>query len=156
MNTKKIISIGLLGMFVFGVGVTTVTLVEASTIKRQTQSAIKKNFHTTEKDKVEISYFKKRTMMKDETVADFLSKGYSRENIKEVYVLSLMSTEKFEDIVAVYQDEDRKIDLAIKDLKLDQEEFKKQFEKTFPKGDDTDFDRIKRTKPVWSIAPPDN
>lgn len=154
MQSKKIISLSLLGLFIFGIGATTFSLAEASPQKRQTQSAIKKNFHTSEKDKIEISYFKKRTSMKDETVANLLSKGYSRDGIKEVYVLSLMSSEKFEEVVSVYENEDRKVDLAIKDLKLDQDEFKKQFEKTFPEGDDTDFDRIKRTKPVWSIAPP--
>ena len=154
MNIKKAISLGLLGMFVFGVGATTFTLAEATPQRKP--SVIKKTYHTTKKDKVEISYFKKRTSLKEETIADFLSKGYSRNNIKEVYVLSLMSTEKFENVVAIYQDEDRKVDLAIKDLKLNQDDFKKEFNKTFPEGDDTDFDRIKRSKPVWSIASPPN
>lgn len=67
-----------------------------------------------------------------------------------------MSTEKFENVVTIYQDEDRKVDLAIKDLKLNQDDFKKEFNKTFPEGDETDFDRIKRSKPVWSIASPPN
>ena len=158
MELKKIITLGIASTFLVGLGASfyspSITEAKPFTKEKKKESITKKNYNLSQKDRVEVSYFKKRTTLTEEDIAKLLQKGFSRENIKEVYVISLLSKDKFDNIISVYQDEDRDIDLTLKDLKLDSEKYKEQFKKTFPDGDDTDFDRVVRTKPIWTVAPP--
>ena len=158
MRLNKVIALGVVTTFLVGAGasffITSTTEAKPFNNNQKKESIIKKNYNLTQKERVEVSYFKKRTTFSEEDIAKLLKKGFNRENIKEVYVLSQISTDKFDDILSVYQDEDRDIDMTLKDLKLDTDKYQEQFKKVFPDGDDTDFDRVVRSKPVWTLSPP--
>ena len=158
MRLNKMIALGVVTTFLVGAGasffMTSTTEAKPFNNNQKKESIIKKNYNLTQKERVEVSYFKKRTTFSEEDIAKLLKKGFNRENIKEVYVLSQISTDKFEDILSVYQDEDKDIDMTLKDLKLDTDKYQEQFKKVFQNGDDTDFDRVVRNKPVWALSSP--
>ena len=156
MDLKKLIALSITASFLIGGSSVLLPNAEAKPINdtKKKESKMKQNYNMTQKERVEISFFKKRTDMKDEDIAKLLKKGFVRDDIKAIYVISLISTEKMEDIINIYQNEEKDIDMVLKDFKLDNDKYKEQLEKTFPEGDETDFDRVVSTKPVWSLAPP--
>lgn len=118
-------------------------------------SVVKHDISITPTMENDISYIKKHTNFTDEEIKDFYVQGFTKENMKDLYILKNMSHEKFEVILDVYRDQ-TEIEMVLKDLSIDPDEFRKEYEKQFPKDIETDHDRIKSTTAPWTrLGKPD-
>ena len=118
-------------------------------------SVVKHDISITPKMENDISYIKKHTNFTDEEIKDFYVQGFTKENMKDLYILKNMSHEKFEVILDVYRDQ-TEIEMVLKDLSIDPDEFRKEYEKQFPKDIETDHDRVTSTTAPWTrLGKPD-
>ena len=118
-------------------------------------SVVKHDISITPKMENDISYIKKHTNFTDDEIKDFYVQGFTKENMKDLYILKNMSHEKFEVILDVYRDQ-TEIEMVLKDLSIDPDEFRKEYEKQFPKDIETDHDRVKSTTaPRTRLGKPD-
>jgi hypothetical protein len=118
-------------------------------------SVVKHDISITPKMENDISYIKKHTNFTNEEIKDFYVQGFTKENMKDLYILKNMSHEKFEVILDIYRDQ-TEIEMVLKDLSIDPDEFQKEYEKQFPKDIETDHDRIKSTTAPWTrLGKPD-
>ena len=110
-------------------------------------SVIKHRIPTTSStQKVELSYLEKHTSFSKDVLSDLYDKGFDKDDIKNLYVLKNMSGEKFEDIISLYKNEKKAVKTVLKDYGINEDKFQKEFNKTFPAGEDTNFDRAQRIK----------
>ena len=68
-------------------------------------SVVKHDISITPKMENDISYIKKHTNFTNEEIKDFYVQGFTKENMKDLYILKNMSHEKFEVILDIYRDQ---------------------------------------------------
>ena len=111
-------------------------------------SVIKDTMKLTPVQEKEISFFTKRTSMSGDEVKELLSRGFSRDKIKEIYVFFALSNEKLDNVVSIY-DEEGDLQLTMKDLNITPKRFQEKMDATFPEGDDDDFGLVLKNKAPW-------
>ena len=120
--------------------------IEAGAIKTNTRSTIQRDKDT--------SYLTKRTNLTEDYLYQLYDKGFSREDIKTCYIIRLLSTYTMEDIVDFYKNENKDLELVLKDTQVTKEKYDEKYENVFPADDQTDHDRIERTRIPWRTSNP--
>ena len=113
--------------------------VEASAIKCHTYS-------TSEREKNDIDYIKKHTILSSEKITYMLAKGNKKKDIENLYILHDFIHKDYEQLINEYQDADKKIDVLMVKYNINKSEFESVFDRTFPKNEATEFDRVLRNK----------
>ena len=135
---KKILVLGLLGALI-GTSLSYTGPVYAAKqdvrSSTSTQTAV-----SSPKQSADYSYLKKHTGFSKKEIKNLLSQGLKKEDIKRLYILKTMSTEKFKDVLTIYKESDN-IEMALKDLKIEKSKFWAAYEKQYPEDEQTNHDR---------------
>lgn len=135
---KKLLTLGLLGVLIetflsyAGPVYAAKQDVRSSTSTQTTSSSPKQS--------ADVSYLKKHTGLSKNEIKNLLNQGMQKEDIKQLYILKVMSTEKFKDVLTIYKESDN-IEIALKDLKIAKSKFWAAYEKQYPEDDQTNHDR---------------
>ena len=121
--------------------------------EQQPSKHIKRHVYDNAKRQVDASYLTKRTSFTKEDVYDFFEKGYSKDNIKELFTMKILSDMDFNDIKDIYEDNEFNLKLSLKDIQIDEETFNKRFNELFPKDDETNHDLVDRTRVPFKKTP---
>lgn len=135
---KELLIWGLLGMVVGASLAYSDTAYAASQKNRSstsTQSVI-----SSSKQSSDVSYLKKHTAFSKKEIKNLLAQGFDKEDIKRLYILKYMSSEKFQDILTIYKESDN-IDMTLKDLNIEFSKFWAAYEKQYPEDEQTNHDR---------------
>lgn len=127
------------------------TVAGGSMITNTANAAIStKTYSTNEKQKNDITYLKRHTNLSEKQLTEMLSQGDKKEDIQNVYVLRSFLTDsddrKYDNLFKKYKEADKNIDTMIETFHINKEDFTKVYERTFPEGENTDFDRAQRIK----------
>ena len=116
--------------------------------------AIKTNSRSTPQREQDTSYLTKRTNLTEDYLYKLYDEGFSREDVKSCYVIRLISEYTMDDIVDLYKSEKKDLEMILKDVQVSKEKYEEKYENTFPADDQTDHDRIKRTRVPWRTSNP--
>ena len=105
-----------------------------------------RTYSSTPSERNEASYLEKHTTFSQDSIAGMKAEGFSKEDIQNLYILKGMAAEKFDELKAEYRKGKKDINTVLKNLHIDKDEFEEQFERAFPEGEDTEFDRVQRIK----------
>ena len=98
------------------------------------------------RESVEIA---RRTSLSEKEIKELVGMGLSKDDIYICYTAREFVSYSMKDIARVYLDEDKDLDLFLKDLDIPREEFEERYQRLFP----PDENPVRRANVPWLKAP---
>lgn len=140
-SLKKVMA-GVLAVGCFG------TMCGSMVAPQEAQAAAIKyrTYSTSPSQKNDLDYLKAHTIFSDEEITTMIAKGFSKEDIENIYVLHSFVNKEYDKLQKEYLDAKKNVDAIIEKENINKDDFKKTFDKSFPENDETAFGRVQRIK----------
>ncbi len=91
----------------------------------------------------------RHTSLSEQEIKKYINMGLAKEEIYICYTVWQFTDVSMDDIVQVYLDENRDLEMLLKDFEISSEDFEKRYEAMFPEKENP----IRRANVPWLKAP---